>query len=227
MIDDDDFHNETLDCSDVNAVLTACEELNSPSKLSTEEAQVASAVVDLSVVYGDMKTRPEWHGIAASEDEVRTKLASVNAALDPILFTEAVHNEAAISKFKMPIGNTSALPPDEVDDLWCDEPLSFHVDLNDLQSSLRDLGEQLSQSNVSAVGTSSRGVSPKHLSKLWGIDVETAKRTIDITSQHCKHDHPDHFRRQYSKNDWMLRYKRINSHFFMDIFFVTGKAISQ
>ena len=136
MIDDDDFHNETLDCSDVNAVLTACEELNSPSKLSTEEAQVASAVVDLSVVYGDMKTRPEWHGIAASEDEVRTKLASVNAALDPILFTEAVHNEAAISKFEMSIGSSSALPPDVVDNLWCDKPLSFHVDLNDLQSSL-------------------------------------------------------------------------------------------
>ena len=69
----------------------------------------------------------------------------MNAVLDPILFAEAVHNEAAISKFKMLIGSTSALPPDEVDDLWCDEPLSFQIYLNDLKSSLQDLGNQLSQ----------------------------------------------------------------------------------
>ena len=227
LIDDEDLNDETLDCSDVNAILAACEELNSPSKLSSEEAQVASAVVDSSLVYGEMKARPEWHGLHASEDEVRTKLASVNAALDPISFTEAVHNEAAISKFKMSIGSTTALPPEEPDNLWCDEPLTFQVNLNDLQSSLRDLEEQISGSNVAAVGARSRGVSPEHLSKVWGIDVETARRTIDVTSQHCKHDHPDHLRRQYSTNDRMLRYKRINTHFFMDTFFVTGKAISQ
>ena len=92
--------------------------------------------------------------------------------------------------------------------------MSFHVDLNDLKSLLQDLGEQLSQSNVAAVVTSSRGVSPEHLSKVWGIDVETVKRTIDITSQHCKHNHPDHLRRQYSTNDRMLIYKSINTHFF-------------
>ena len=174
-----------------------------------------------------MKACPEWHGLQASEYEVRNKLALVNAVLDPVLFAKAVHNEAAISKFKMSIGSTSALPPDEVDDLWYDEPLTFQVDLNDLKSSLIDFEEQMGKSNVAAVGTSSRGVSPEHLSKLWGIDVETARKTIDITSQHCKHDHPDHLRRQYSMNDRMLRYKRINTHFFMDTFFVTGKAISQ
>ena len=36
LINDDDFNDETLDCSDVYAVLAAYEELNSPSKLSTE-----------------------------------------------------------------------------------------------------------------------------------------------------------------------------------------------
>ena len=30
-----------------------------------------------------------------------TKLASVNAALDPILFADSLHNEAVISKFTM------------------------------------------------------------------------------------------------------------------------------
>ena len=55
LIYDNDLIEDTLDCSDVNAVLAACEELNSPSKLSTEEAQVASAVVYLSLVYGKIK----------------------------------------------------------------------------------------------------------------------------------------------------------------------------
>ena len=107
LIDDNDLNEDTLDCLDVNAVLAACEELNSPSKLSTHEAQVASAVVDLSLVYGDMDAHPEWHGLPTSEDEVRTKIALVNPVLDPILFTESLHNEAAISKFKMSIGITS------------------------------------------------------------------------------------------------------------------------
>ena len=52
----------------MNAVLAACEELNAPSKLSKEGGQVASAVVDLSLIYGDMKAHPEWHGLPASEE---------------------------------------------------------------------------------------------------------------------------------------------------------------
>ena len=60
-----------------------------------------------------MKALPEWHGLPASQDEFRTKLASVNAALDPILFAEAVHNKSAISKLKISNGSSSALPPDE------------------------------------------------------------------------------------------------------------------
>ena len=172
------------------------------------------------MVYGEIKACPEWHGLQASEgeDEVITNLALVNLVLDPVLFAEAVHNEEAISKFKMSIGSTSALSPDEVDDLWCDEPLTFKVDLNDIKSSLMDLEEQIGKSNVAAVRTSSIGVSPEHLSKVWGLYVETVRKTIDITSQYCRHDHPDHLRRQYSTNDWMLRYKRINTHFFMDYF---------
>ena len=66
----------------------------------------------------------------------------------------------------MSIGSTTALPPEEPDNLWCDEPLTFQVNLNDLQSSLRDLEEQISGSNVAAVGARSRGVSPEHLSKV-------------------------------------------------------------
>ena len=102
--------------------------------------------------------------------------------------------------------------------------MSFEVDLNNLKSLLGDLENLLDPASVGAVGGSARGVSPEHLSKIWSIDVETAKRTIDITSQHYKHHHPDHLRRQYSTNDRMQRHKRINTHFFMDTFFCFWKG---
>ena len=127
-----------------------------------------------------------------TQDEVMTKLSSVNAALDLILFADKVYNEAVLSKFKMSIGATRAIPPDETDNLWCDEAMSFEVDLNDDESLLEELEDVLNTADVAGVSSRSRGVEPEYLSKIWGIDVETAKRTIDITTQHCKHDHNDH-----------------------------------
>ena len=83
------------------------------------------------------------------------------------------------------------------------------------------------ESEISATVTKTRGVTPERLSKIWSIDIETAKRTIDLTSQHVKHEGSSHLKRRYSTNDRMLRYKRIRSHFCMDTFQVRGKTISQ
>ena len=84
----------------------------------------------------------------------------------------------------MSIGATSAIPPDETDDLWCDEPMSFEVDLNDIESLLEELADVLDTAEVGGVSSRSKGVEPKYLSKILGIDVETAKKTIKITTQH-------------------------------------------
>lgn len=70
------------------------------------------------------------------------------------------------------------------------------------------------------------GVSPNHLSKIWKIDLPTARRTLGVTSQLKKQDTAGEFSRNYSTNDQMLRYCRINSCFFTDTFFVTKKALS-
>ena len=75
--------------------------------------------------------------------------------------------------------------------------------------------------------TRAEGVTSERLSKIWSIDIATAKRTIDLTSQYVKHTGSDHLKRRYSTNDRMLRYKRIRSHFFMDTFQVTAKAVSK
>ena len=55
----------------------------------------------------------------------------------------------------------------------------------------------------------SRGVDPKHLSKIWRISHEDAQRTIDVTTQMSIQTDDPTLSRNYSTNDMMLRYKRI------------------
>ena len=70
----------------------------------------------------------------------------------------------------------------------------------------------------------SRGVDPKHLSKIWRISHEDAKRTIDVTTQLSIWTDDPVLSRNYSTNDRMLRCKRIKDFFFMDTFFATKKG---
>ena len=56
--------------------------------------------------------------------------------------------------------------------------------------------------------------------------MNTAKQTIDVTTQLCKHGETDHLHRQFSTNDRILQYKLIKTHFFMDTFHVTKAGIS-
>ena len=69
-----------------------------------------------------------------------------------------------------------------------------------------------------------RGVDPKHLSKIWRISLEDAQRTIDVTTQPSTRTDDPTISRNYSTNDRMLRYKRIEDYFFMDTFFATKKG---
>ena len=71
-----------------------------------------------------------------------------------------------------------------------------------------------------------KGVKPDDLAKVWWINVETARRTLEITTQ-LKQQYTDvNLSHNFSTNDRMLRYRQINSHFFTDTFFVTKQAKS-
>ena len=61
---------------------------------------------------------------------------------------------------------------------------------------------------VSAMATREKGVTPEQLSKIWSIDIETTKRTIELTSQYVKHTGNDHLKRRYLTNNRILQYKR-------------------
>ena len=102
----------------------------------------------------------------------------------------------------MLVGATSIVEPDQPDDLWSsEEPWHVTIDISSLDTMIDDL-----ESEVSATaGKRAKVVTPERLSKIWLIDIETAKRTIDLTSQHVNHEGSDHLKRRYSTNDRMLR----------------------
>ena len=91
----------------------------------------------------------------------------------------------------------------------------------DIHSGEIDLDEILCSSTHAAP---SKGTQAAHLAKIWRIDLEAARRTLEITSQHGKRTDDPKLSRNYGTNDRMLRYKRINQYFFMDTFFSTKKA---
>ena len=71
-----------------------------------------------------------------------------------------------------------------------------------------------------------KGVDDELLQKIWIIDSDTSKRTINTTTQLKRQDINFNLSRNFGTNDKMLRYRRIKSFFFTDNFFVTKKAAS-
>ena len=96
------------------------------------------------------------------------------------------------------------------------DPMELDDDTNDV------LLDNLMASTAQA--GKSRGVDPKHLSKIWRISREDAQRTIDVTTQMSIRTDDPVLSRNYSTHDRMLRYKRIKDLFFMDTFFSTKKG---
>ena len=69
-----------------------------------------------------------------------------------------------------------------------------------------------------------KDVDAQHLAKVWRINLDTAQRTLDATTQSQIHTPNTNLTRNFSTNDRSIRYKRINELFFMDTFFATKAA---
>ena len=67
-------------------------------------------------------------------------------------------------------------------------------------------------------------VSINHLTKVWRISYDKAKRTLDITTQHSVRTQDLTLLQNYGTNHYMLWYRQINEYFFMDTFFATLKG---
>ena len=105
------------------------------------------------------------------------------------------------------------------------EPWNVTIDISNLENIVNGLDGL--DPEVSAMATRGKGVTLERLLKIQSININTAKRIIDLTSQYVKHTESDHLKRKYLTKGRMLWYKRIRAHFFMDTFQVTAKAISE
>ena len=80
-------------------------------------------------------------------------------------------------------GATSILPPDKTNNLWISgEPWHVTIYISSIETIVNNL-----ELEISATAGHTKGVKSKNLSNIWSIDIKTAKRTIDLTSQHVKY----------------------------------------
>ena len=138
-------------------------------------------------------------------------------------FVTALNQRTEMSKMMASIGSVS------VDDSPCElfsDPIFGQME--DLESAMHELlGDDVinvMKAKLSAVqATRSHGVKKDLLSKLWVVTEDEAQYAIDHSTQLCKHHADNGLSRQFSTNDRMLRYKRIQSVFFTDTLFALKK----
>ncbi len=147
------------------------------------------------------------------------------------IHTELKH-EAMLSSLKVGAGKTQPddityLTEDETDEgslstlssIEEEDPLDIDSDV-DLDDAV-DLDDYFSISATHA--KKPRMLDPTHLSKIWRISHDEAKRTIDVTSQWVLRWDDPTLSRNYGTGDQMLWYRCIHTYFYMDTFFASKK----
>ena len=142
-----------------------------------------------------------------SQDDTCIRLSAIDAALDPVSYAQDISNIADETDFTCSMGlSHELLGKTDSDKLFVMEPLT-----------------PLSVHSITAGRKTC--VKAFHLSKIWGIGIETARRTHEVTTQLRQQD-TGSLSQNFSTNYRMLRYKRTNCAFFTDTYFLTGKAKS-
>lgn len=175
--------------------------------------------------------------IPQEADEVANTLSSISPMLDDTLLCQRLNQRSEISSMMASLGSTNARnsrylfdeenPEDNTDAINNDDlnPPTDDEFMNNFQESIKRGDVDLDEIMASGISAGkSRGVKAEHLSKIWKIDVDTARRTLDVTTQHSRHKDNPKLARNYGTNDRMLRYKRVNEYFFTDTFFATKKG---
>ena len=180
--------------------------------ISAVEVSMCDAIAETSAPLGTCDSVQE---IPLEIDELSGLLYNINPILVQSSLSALLAERRTVGAFCASIGSTMGWENDILfPEYQCQA--SDDSDIDDIEL------DALMVCSTQAVSTV--GVSPEHLSKVWRIDLNTAKRTIDVTTQLYVRTEGATTSRNYSTNDRMLRYKRIHQHFFTDTFFATSKA---
>ena len=141
-------------------------------------------------------------------------------------FADALALRGEISKVSASIGSTSISDDD------CPifaQPITTTIEK--LEESLADVlapdhMEEVIAAVSSAQASRSQGVDGKHLSKLWMISEKLGDGAAERNTQLCRHNADNHLSRNFSTNDRMLRYRRIQCAFYTDTMHANPRAVS-
>ena len=154
-------------------------------------------------------------------------LASISSILCEHTLSHRLSTRREVSSMMTSLGSTHAHADDNA---FLFEDMESVLDFDEMLSgddlftkiaALAD-SKQVDLDEVMASATyakPSKGVQAAHLAKIWKLDLPTAERTLQATTQKRRHTDNPKMARNYGTNDRMLRYKRINQYFFMDTFF--------
>ena len=182
----------------------------------------------------------DWEGYIAPQKRQKKHTLDLNTAVDMPVWENAV-DDTVTAAFD------ATLDAEDYDADWygdqfakslndCLESSKFGISIGSVTSYIEDAPELFEpifghiddfKSEIDAVQANRPGkVTPELLSKIWHIKEDLAKKTIIQTTQLYRQGADNDLSRQFSTNDRMLRYKRINSQFFTDTLFVTAKGKS-
>ena len=173
---------EETDILDEESVIAMCcdVEFLGPSEFSDDESKMIDHLLNDALQFNEELDRHECFKIPRDQDEIMANLSSINSTLDPTMFARMLSDRAARSKFAMSIGSASTRHGlTEIDDLF-EDPL---IEVQALHAE------------------SPQGLKPQDLAKVWKIDIEAARRTLEITTQLKKQDANGNLSRNFSTND--------------------------
>ena len=98
------------------------------------------------------------------QDSVLVALSSIHVTLHPAMYPQAISDHYAATSFAMSCGITSdQVSHDQMNNIFIDDPIEITVD--------------------EVTAAKSKGIRPIDLTKVWGIEIETARRTLEVTTR--------------------------------------------
>ena len=153
------------------------------------------------------------------DDIGRARVASISTVLDPAILAHTLDVKDAQDKF------THWFTHGETCDAG-DESELYDASISALMKSV-DTAFDMHADASSAHAAPPKGVSAETLTKVFRIDRDMARKTLELNTQLNRRDATSSLSRNFSTNDRMLRYKRLDSFFFTDTFYVTKRAKSK
>jgi hypothetical protein len=193
------------------------------SEIQEDTAMASAAMISAIESQAVDRMMPTEAFVSSIDSESPT--STVSPIYDQDRLCSLLCERAQDSQFMISVGSTNTWIPAHMidDDESTEDDNSKEIsDGNDASDAWMSLSMLTSISMTSWLVP--RNVQVEHLSKIWWIDMDTAKKTLDITSQNCDRKRSADLSRNYATNDKMLCYKIIKEFFFMDTFYATEKA---